>query len=236
MLNGAVASARYGLLEQGLQTDAWLAIAYAVLPRGAGPEPPVRREAWRVLLVAASFNLVLFPLILGNPLLVREPVGRLPVFDSLLFAYLVPAVLAALFRRAFRRMGLATMADIAGIAALGLGFLYLLLEVRHLFRGEFLLYGRASDAEWYAYSATWLAYGLALLLAGMLLRQRAVRLAGLAVGAVVACKVFVLDLAALSGLLRAASFLGLGASFIGLGFLYQRLARPAPGAPGGTAT
>jgi uncharacterized membrane protein len=193
-----------------------------------------------VRLTALVLSAIVLVRLLLNPSVAAYELGSRPILNPLLYTYGVPwlAFLAASrgFRRAFRRMGLATMADIAGIGALVLGFFYLLLEVRHLFRGEFLLYGRASDAEWYAYSATWLAYGLALLLAGMLLRQRAVRLAGLAVGAVVACKVFVLDLAALSGLLRAASFLGLGASFIGLGFLYQRLARPAPGAPGGTAT
>ncbi|HUJ25997.1 MAG TPA: DUF2339 domain-containing protein, partial [Myxococcales bacterium] len=173
-------------------------------------------------------NLVFFPLLTSNPLFAREPVGSLPLFDGLLFAYLIPAIFAVLFRRAFRKLSLGLMADIAGAAALALGFLYLSLEVRHIFHGQFLLYGSASDAEWYAYSAVWLVYGLGLLLAGLLLRQRELRLAGLVVGAIVAAKVFVFDMAALSGLLRAASFLGLGASFIGLGYLYQRLAGSAP--------
>ena len=223
LLNGTVTSQRYDLLEQGLHTSAWLAIAYAMLPRAPGPEPEVRSYAWRILLGAACFNLVLFSLLRSNPLFVRAPVGTLPIFDSLLFAYLVPAVFAALFHRAFRRMALGVAASIAGIAALALGFVYLSLEARHLFRGAILVAGTASDAEWYAYSAVWLAYGLALLLAGLLAGHRELRLAGLAVGAIVACKVFLFDMAALSGLLRAASFLGLGATFIGLGYLYQRL-------------
>jgi uncharacterized membrane protein len=223
LLNGTIASPRYDLLEQGLHTSAWLAIAYAMLPRAPGPEPVVRQYAWRILLAAACVNLVLFSLAQSNPLLMRAPVGTRPIFDSLLFAYLIPGLFAALFHRAFRRLGLEVAASVAGIAALALGFIYLSFEVRHLFRGAILLAGAASDAEWYAYSAVWLAYGLGLLLAGLLLGHREVRLAGLAVGAIVACKVFLFDMAALSGLLRAASFLGLGATFIGLGYLYQRL-------------
>jgi uncharacterized membrane protein len=39
----------------------------------------------------------------------------------------------------------------------------------------------------------------------------------------VAIKAFVFDMSALSGLYRAASFLGLGASLVGLAYLYQRL-------------
>ena len=36
-------------------------------------------------------------------------------------------------------------------------------------------------------------------------------------------KAFVFDMAALTGLYRAASFLGLGASLVALAYLYQRL-------------
>jgi uncharacterized membrane protein len=50
------------------------------------------------------------------------------------------------------------------------------------------------------------------------------RLAGLGFGAVVATKIFVFDLAALSGLYRAASFIALGACLVGLGYLHQHLA------------
>jgi len=49
------------------------------------------------------------------------------------------------------------------------------------------------------------------------------RIAGLAVGGIVAVKAFIFDMAALTGLYRAASFLGLGASLIGLAYLYQHL-------------
>ena len=60
----------------------------------------------------------------------------------------------------------------------------------------------------------------------MFFDRQKLRFAGLAIGAIVATKVFVFDMAGLSGLYRAASFLGLGACLVGLGYLYQRIAAP----------
>ena len=74
-----------------------------------------------------------------------------------------------------------------------------------------------------ATTLVWLAYGAALLGLGMALGESRLRLAGLAIGALVAVKVFVFDMGALSGLYRAASFLGLGASLVGFAYLYRRL-------------
>ena len=226
-VNGTLVARDYGLLEQGLNSSAWLAIAYAMLARARGQVHPVYDTAWRLLAGAAAFNIVFVSCLSCNPLLISEPVGPSPFFNALLFAYLVPGVLAALFYDQFRRRGLDLAANIAGWSALVLGFLYLSLEVRHLFNGEVLSYGSPSNAEWYVYSAVWLLYGLSLVVAGLTFAQPALRLAGFAVGAVVAVKVFLFDMSTLSGIYRAASFLGLGASLIGLGFLHQRMVRAA---------
>src|SRR5262249_58244575 len=107
--------------------------------------------------------------------------------------------------------------------ALALGFFYLSVETRRWFQGEILSAGEPSTAEWYAYSAVWLAYGAALLCLGIWRGDAALRFAGLAIGAVVAVKAFVFDMAALTGLYRAASFLGLGASLVALAYLYHPL-------------
>ena len=80
-----------------------------------------------------------------------------------------------------------------------------------------------STAEWYAYSAVWLAYGAGLLGFGIWRGEAPLRLAGLVIGALVAVKAFLFDMSALTGLYRAASFLGLGASLVALAYLYQRL-------------
>ena len=82
----------------------------------------------------------------------------------------------------------------------------------------------------------WLAFGIALLATGIMVRSPMVRAASGLVIAAVICKVFLLDMAALTGALRAASFLGLGAVLIVIGRLYQRLLMSKPtGAPAGGA-
>lgn len=234
-LGGRLTGGTYTLFEQGLQSTAWLAIGYALLRWGFGLSAEVRAPAWRIVSGAAAAQVILISALVSNPLLPEqdvEGVGSLPVLNALLCAYLAPAILAFLFARALRSERPASLAQAAAIAGLALGFLYLTLEVRHWFHGSVLRGPEPEAAEWYAYSLAWLVYGAALLGLGIARNEAKLRLGGLAIGAVVAVKVFVFDMAALTGLYRAASFLGLGASLVALAYLYQRLfARP--GASGG---
>jgi uncharacterized membrane protein len=97
------------------------------------------------------------------------------------------------------------------------------LEVRHFFQGDRLNQGLTSEAEWYAYSAAWLVFAAAGL--GAALRWRSVwlrRASLLGLGLVVG-KVFLSDMADLSGALRALSFIGLGLVLVGIGYVYRRL-------------
>ena len=86
-----------------------------------------------------------------------------------------------------------------------------------------------------AVSAFWGLIGLALLYAGLVRRATAFQLAGFALFGVSLAKLFVYDLAFLSSVARALSFLAVGAVLIAGGFFYQRLAagpdsrRPARG-------
>ena len=165
-----------------------------------------------------------------NPALTGEPIGSLPILNLLLPAYLAPAAIAAWVARlaltdrlmapgALVRPELA--GRLAGIAALGLFFLWLTLEVRHAYQGS-VLTGATSQREWLAYSVAWLGLAAALLLAGVWWQRRPLRQAALAVGCIAILKAFLFDLSELEGLYRAASFLGLGLCLIGVGWLYQR--------------
>lgn len=225
---GSLTGGRYGLMEQGLQSIAWLSAAYGLMRRSLGIADAVREPAWQILAVLAVINTVLVSCLTSNPLIEPVAVGDLPILDALLPAFGLPALLAALFARALRGRGQESLAEVAAIGGLALGFLYLTLEVRHWFQGAVLAGGKPSDAEWYVYSVAWLAYGAALLALGIARDLAKLRLAGLVIGAVAAVKVFAFDTAALTGLYRAASFLGLGASLVGIAYLYQRLvATPA---------
>ena len=226
-LGGPLAGGPYGLLEQGLQSSSWLAVAYLLARRSLGLDDRLREIAWRVIAGVAALHVVLISVLLSNPLLSAVPVGRGLIVDRLLIAYALPAAFAALFAREMARRAWTQLLIPVGMGALALGFLYLSLETRHWFQGEILDGAAPSTAEWYAYSAVWLAYGAALLSLGIWRADAPLRLAGLAIGALVAVKAFLFDMSALTGLYRAASFLGLGASLVALAYLYQRLiARP----------
>ncbi len=75
---------------------------------------------------------------------------------------------------------------------------------------------------------------MALLGLGIYRRISALRYASLAVLLITVLKVFLFDMGGLTGLYRAASFMGLGLSLVGIGYIYQRFVfpvRPAPPQP-----
>jgi len=223
LVHGSLApGGRYELVEQGLQSTAWLAVAAALQRRSFGIEPALREQAWRLVALVAAFHVVVVSVLVSNPLLVAMSVGDLPILDALLLAYGLPAVLALLIASGLGG-GREHIARTLAIGALALFLLYLILETRHWFAGPILAHGEPGSAELYAYSLVLLAYGAVLLALGMALDRPWLRVAGLVIGALVAVKVFLFDMAALGGLYRAASFLGLGASLVGFAYLYQRL-------------
>jgi len=114
-------------------------------------------------------------------------------------------------------------ARVALVAAVVLAVAYLSLEVARFYQGPRLSVGAISEAEGYTYSAVWLAFGVILLIVGILLRSQPVRLASAAVVLLTVGKVFLIDMAGLTGAWRALSFIGLGLVLVGIGFLYQRL-------------
>ena len=72
----------------------------------------------------------------------------------------------------------------------------------------------------------WLAYGVVLLLFGIVFRSQPARLASAAITLLTVAKVFLVDMAGLTGVFRALSFIGLGLVLVGIGWLYQRLLFP----------
>ena len=81
----------------------------------------------------------------------------------------------------------------------------------------------AGAGETYSYSAAWLVAGLALLAAGLRLDRQGLRAASGILVLLTVLKVFLFDMAELEGVLRAASFMGLGVCLIGIGLFYQRV-------------
>ena len=229
LLLGPPGGPSHGLLEASLQTIVWLAMAIGL---GAGPGLAARPVAvWgrRVLSGLAVARIVLWQLLLHNPLWSGEKVGHLPVLNLLLLAYGVPAALLAV--QLSRAPDGRVWAWVRRGLLLVLLFTEVSLEVRRGFHGSVLSRGPTSDAEWYSYSAAWLGFAGVLLAVGLRGGSVALRHGALGVLLVVVGKVFISDMAALTGLFRVASFFGLGLCLIGVGYLYQRVVFPPARGP-----
>jgi uncharacterized membrane protein len=110
------------------------------------------------------------------------------------------------------------------IVAMGGGAL---LAVRQMFHGTLIAVGGVSRGEFYGYSAAGLLVSALLLGSGVRAADRPMRIAGLALLTITTLKVFLIDAAALDGLLRITSFLGLGVALIAIGWAYGRFLNPA---------
>ena len=165
-------------------------------------------------------------LLLANPAVNGSTsVDGPPVLDALLTTYALPALLAL-----WARLQLESRSRIATILAwyaFAAGFAWVTLEVRHIAHPGTMGLNDTPVLDWelWAWSGAWMAIAVGLMAAGLLRERRTLRLAALAVMAVVVAKVFLVDMAGLTGLWRVLSFLGLGLTLIGLGRLYGRLAK-----------
>ena len=220
------------LVEAGLDATVAFALAAAAGRLGLMRASPVL--GWGAAAAGGLGLLIaLVGLLIGaNPLVTGERLSGGALINDLAPGYLLPA-LSALAAARFAGGGLppaiapSWVRRVFGAAALVLTFAYVTLMVRRIFAGPVLDAPGASDPEWWAYSAVWLAFALALLACGVLRRSAALRLASGLVLALVALKVFLLDLAGVGGVWRALSFIGLGGALLGIGMLYQRLLFPA---------
>ncbi|MEE8536185.1 MAG: DUF2339 domain-containing protein, partial [Kiloniellales bacterium] len=230
LVAGALGSTDYTLLEQSLQSAAWLSVGTILAIHHRKRAHPVSLYGSRILLGAAMAQVVLLQLGLSNPVLTREFVGDYPLVNLLFLAYAVPAAFA--LRLAVDLRGEVSRLPSGLFAGLGfvLVFTYLSLEVRRAFQGPVLSLFHQSDAEFYAYSLAWLVYAGVLLALGIYRRESALRYAFLVVLLITVVKVFIFDMADSTGLYRVASFLGLGLSLVGIGYLYQRFVFHQPAA------
>lgn len=212
------------LAEGSLQAVAWSAGAgmLFVMHRRGGSR--VLLWAGWVLWGLATAQAVLVQALFDNPLVTGVPVGEGAVVNVLLLAFAAPAVLYALHTLLVPERPAWARPLCAGLA-LAFAFLWASLEVRHAFAGSRLDLTPVGDAEMWVYSVVWLLGGAAMLAGGIWRRHALLRRAGLGVVLAVVAKVFILDLAQLSGLWRALSFLGLGGVLVAIGGLYRRFAK-----------
>ena len=189
------------------------------------------------IIAALTFLGIYLGLLLAqNPFFTGEPVAGGNYINTLTLGYLVPAILAGILAVVYQKTRDEKYRGFAGITSVVLAMAYLTLQVRFLFQGPKLDRFGVSDAELYTYSAVWLTFSVLLLLIGIVRASKPVRLASAAVMLATIAKVFFIDLAGLTGVWRALSFIGLGIVLVGIGLLYQRLLFPKKPKPPGTPT
>ncbi|WP_284694257.1 DUF2339 domain-containing protein [Rhodoplanes serenus] len=222
------------LAEIGLQVSSWLALAIGLERLRLRTRSIVHDIGALVMAALALAGIVLGLAGFANPLITGDAVGG-PLVNLVLLGYGLPAVLAAVLALVARATRPLAYRGVAAAAAVALSLGWLTLEIRRAFHGTVLTAGPTLDLEQYTYSAAWLGFGVMLLVAGILLRSQPARLASAAVVTLTIAKVFLLDMADLTGIYRALSFIGLGLVLVGIGLLYQRLLFPRAAPPASAA-
>ena len=210
------------LAEIGLDLTLLLVVTIGLVHLSKGNGSPVFAWAAKGLALALLAYAAIGLGLTHNPLVTGDPVGG-PVFNLVLLGYGLPAVMTAGLAYSVRNAWRRRYVTMAVVAALVLALTYVSLEIRTLFHGPELTAHKTTSAEQYTYSAVWLLFGTALLLVGIWAKSATLRACSAFVVGLTIVKVFVIDMADLTGILRALSFLGLGAVLIGIGWFYQRL-------------
>ena len=219
LYDGDVFSTEYGLTEASINTATWAALGLVYHWRSQVSEQVAAVYQWaaRILLAMslANYGIVLSTL---NPIVTLEPISSTMIWNVLLLAYGAPVLLAFLASRYYEALGARVASK---VAAVGL-FVFVSIEIRHLWQGSLDAVSPTSDGEMATYSVVWLSMAVAAILAGGMRYGASVYRAGMALLLLTICKVFLVDMAGLTGLLRAGSFMGLGLSLLALAFLHQR--------------
>jgi uncharacterized membrane protein len=202
----------------------WLVLGLSQTYR-AGLGPTLRRTRLALGGVAGAIaaGLLLIAALPLNPLFFAYPddLGALVLgpwlLDTLALAYALPALvlLAAAWRLAFPRLlRLALLGAGSALAALYLG-----LEIRRFWQGDWLGIPGVTEPELYSYTIALMVVGAGLLWQAILRRSHLLRRLAMAVIALVIAKVFFVDASGLTGLTRVFSFLILGLSLAGLAWV-----------------
>lgn len=220
MYDGNIFALEFSLTEAAIYANSWAAIGLIYDRRS---QLLTHHQQWHqglamIHFIAAAGLYVACLLLMYNPLLHAQAISTTPIFNILLLAYGLPVLLGAQVVRQVPRF-----ARPAGLLTVVGFFVFITLEVRHLWHGDVNPALPVISGELYSYSLAWLLTALALLVFGALLEQRDASRAGTAALLLVIAKVFLWDMSDLEGLWRVVSFLGLGASLLGVAFLFKRL-------------
>ncbi|MEM9602466.1 MAG: DUF2339 domain-containing protein [Pseudomonadota bacterium] len=205
----------------GLLAALWLVACLAQLRQlsGAGRFEQNLRGIVACALGALVVGAVAAGLFGFNPLTsAREAVVGPPVLNSLALAYLPVAAVLGLAGLRLETPWRHTSTLLLSLAS-GFALWYLALAIRHVWQGPNLSQPGVLDGELYSYTLAMMVIAVGLLTVAFLRRNARLRTVAMAAVGVTIGKVFLIDMADLTGLIRVLSFLGLGLALIGLTWL-----------------
>ncbi len=180
------------------------------------------------LFLCIALTLIGASTMIFNPLQFHDRVLGPPVFNSLLVAYLLPAIGFAAFGKVCGTDNVNCRRAAFGIA-LALTAFYIGLAIRHLWHGSFIDGSNILDGELYTYTIALLIAGASTLVLGFVRGSDMLRRIGLGILAVAIAKVYFIDTRGLQGLARVLSFLALGLVLAALALVNRWMSRRGPG-------
>jgi uncharacterized membrane protein len=211
---------RMGFAERAAFTQLLFVLGwFALMQAKTRPDwRPLRMAGW-IMSVLALCRVAWFDLLVHNPVMDPQAVGPVPI-ANLLTGHL--ALVALWLWLLARDLPQRTVLAVQGLS-LGAMIITVLATIRQAVQGNLVSGANIDTGENYLYSAGLLALAIGWLVIGIRGGTKLLRVAGLLLLTLVTLKVFLIDAAALTGLLRILSFLGLGIALIGIGWAYGRL-------------
>ena len=221
LYDGDIFQSNFTALEAGLNTVLFGSITIVYIWRSRVSTKIGFLYRWfanlALTLACLNYLVILFATVFGFPWIHSE-IGSTAIANLGLLFY-APPILLFLGLSKFDPPAFKSWTwGAAGFAA----FVFINLQIRHLWNGSFYVFRDMANPELLTYSGVWLVVAVVTLSNGLRTKTRHWYPVGLAMLALVIAKIFLIDMADLTGLLRVASFLGLGLALIGLSFLHQK--------------
>ena len=215
---GQIFDLQYGFVEAAMNTGlfAGLALVYRFRLLFAKQLFHIYKMVSVGLMVLALLNFALLLSVL-NPLFVENDIGSTPILNWLLVAYGIPI---GLFWLAYKYIHVipkivTQMACIISVFAL------INFQVRHIWHGQIAFNEPLILGEIYTYSTVWMLFALSVFVVGVIRNIEKIYTTGVGLIAIVMLKIFLMDMADLTGLWRIISFMGLGLSLLIMAYLHQ---------------
>jgi uncharacterized membrane protein len=176
-----------------------------------------RAYSWLLLGLACANYLLVALSTLFKSSWAMQALGTPPPWNVLLLSLGLPVLWAVLCSQQYAPL----VRKGALVAAAVMAFLFISVEIHHLWQYRFCVSCGFTDGELYTYSIVWLLLAALTVGAAVWRYGRQVYRAGMLLLLLVIAKLFLWDMADLSGLWRVASFMGMGLMLLLLGYLHK---------------